>query len=111
MTTLDILKAARAKVAQGWTQGESARDAYGKPRAATAQDAVCWCVIGAIDSVVWPNFQPRSEPIAVIRKAIGLESPWMPITSLADWNDAKTRTQAEILAAFDKAIVAEETKQ
>lgn len=29
-------------------------------------------------------------------------------SSVAGWNDSKGRTQAEVLAAFDKAIAAEE---
>ncbi|MFA6031846.1 MAG: hypothetical protein WC889_02965, partial [Myxococcota bacterium] len=35
-----------------WTQGESARDANGKPlKQGSDHNAVCWCVLGAIGKV------------------------------------------------------------
>lgn len=105
MTTAEILKAAREKVAAGWTQGENARDEDGNPVGAGA--AACWCAYGAIDAATPREglgyaefYRVRSDAMLILRDAIGLPGT----NRIADWNDAPGRTQAEVLAAFDRAI-------
>lgn len=98
MTALEILTAARAKVAQGWVQGAYARGG-------------CYCVSGAITEAVtgspdlWPkSWADRASPWCVARellsRAIGANS----VDDIVSFNDAPGRTQAEVVAAFDKAI-------
>lgn len=101
-TTVEILREARGYVEQGWTQGEDARDEAGDPTPPEGSRAVCWCMSGACIRA-----DPGSMGTAVntpIRDAIG--EYWY-----VKWNDAPERTKEEVLAAFDRAIAAEEAKQ
>jgi hypothetical protein len=98
MTTIkEVLIEARKKVEQGWTQGVYARLANGTPASLTESDATCWCTSGAIYASLMPQtfaFEARRVFIDANDLAVGI----------AEWNDAPGRTQAEVLAAFDKAI-------
>jgi hypothetical protein len=76
MNLVDILKAAKAKIEQGWTQRS-------------------FCVEGAILSCNAPGLLPL-DALRYLQRAIDTPLPW--------WNDAPGRTQAEVLAAFDRAI-------
>ncbi|WP_125901024.1 DUF6197 family protein [Methylobacterium indicum] len=48
-TTADLLREARDLITpfRGWTQGELARDAHGRPCSPNSPAAVCWCGTGA----------------------------------------------------------------
>ena len=52
MSSADILRAARARIAdpKNWTQRHFARDAYGLPVMGSSADAVCWCAEGALQA-------------------------------------------------------------
>lgn len=99
MTPVEILRAARAKVAQGWTQGADGRDIDGRPSYMSGEPATCWCVSGAIHSVSRAHWYDPFVALDCFRKAAGCHCE-----GIADWNDAHGRTQAEVLAAFDRAI-------
>lgn len=86
------LRAARARIAKGWTQRASARTKGGVPVWGGDDRAICWCAVGAL--------QGSPEAIPLVRKAIGIPDE----CRISTWNDAPERTQAEVLAAFDKAI-------
>jgi hypothetical protein len=75
-----VLQKARDLIEKGWCQNAT-------------QIGESYCMMGAIASVtdVW------SPSINVLGKAI--DTP-----SIVGWNDTSGRTQAEVLAAFDKAI-------
>lgn len=96
MTTVEVLKAARAKIEQGWCQGDAAQNSDGELCGSQDLNASCWCCVGAIGAVTAYNEQ-ATPALKAIRDAIGTPG-------IAKWNDAKGRTQAEVLAAFDKAI-------
>jgi len=100
MTVLESLKAARAKIAhpQNWTQGQHARTKYGNPVSENSSLATCWCIIGALWAV---NPEPYEARI-LLGKVIG--------QSVIAFNDAKDRTHAEVLNAFDRAIASLEGK-
>ena len=100
-----VLRAARERIAtpERWTQGEYARDAYGEKMPENDfSGAYCWCSIGAIrgDSAfnVSPEIQDAEDLLA---RVIGERTAF----KLPDWNDATDRTHAEVLAAFDAAII------
>lgn len=101
-TTLEILKAARERVAKGWTQGEVARDAAGLAVGSISQDAVCWCSLGALNGALGPgeSWDGWSDAKKLLRIAAGIYDN----ISIVDWNDAPGRTQAEVIAAFTRAI-------
>ena len=100
MTPTEILIAAREKIERGWTQGAHARDRRGKSTPASRGSAVCWCPQGAIGAVSPP------EEWKKYRDALGLLEAAVGTNLIPSWNDIPGRTQAEVLAAFDKAIEA-----
>lgn len=98
MTTLEILKAARAKIVQGWTQDEVARDSNGQCVAPDSPYAVCWCAIGAVRAVADRKTVEGQDALYLLREAIPQEC------SIAYYNDSFARTADEILAVYDEAI-------
>lgn len=89
----ETLIAARAKIAdpKHWTQNYLAHDISGRPISPYSPNAVCWCALGAIESVSRGRIGP-----AVMTLSSVIEGP------VSQFND--THTHAEILAAFDRAI-------
>ena len=98
VAVLRILTEARKLIANpdAWTQGVAARGARGQ-ESPDYYDAVAWCSSGAIDHVCIEETL-RNEMDA----GVWLEAH-LPDT-IATWNDAKNRTHAEVLAAFDSVI-------
>lgn len=103
MNTLEVLKAAKAKVEKGWTQGEMARDANGLCVWSAHLDAVCWCSLGAIKAAAFELGADEYTAYNALRKISGYY--------IADWNDDHGRTQAEVIEAFSKAIALETARQ
>lgn len=64
-----------------WTQGADARNALGEKVMAEAEDAVCWCLFGAVQKCY--GFGNR-VPILV-----GIEQD-LKVLSLGPWNDSVT---------------------
>lgn len=81
----DKLREAKALIERGWCQG----------RMATGDGRVC--IRGAILGAFTEEAEERRAD-ALLKKAAGFSG------YLGDWNDLPGRTQAEVLAAFDKAI-------
>jgi hypothetical protein len=101
------LREARALIEErGWAQGEY------------LNDGDCLCVSGAISmaTVGYPDEGDGETDeqdaefrriIAALGKAIGCQHSY----EIARWNDEPERTQAEVLAAFGKAIALAEAGQ
>jgi hypothetical protein len=105
MTTLGFLVAARAKIAQGWTQRVYARDARDRAVMYDSPAATCWCLNGALASLAWTGPDPELvEAYRLVRAAAVGDGAEFPFEKSVKWNDAPGRTQAEVLAAFDRAI-------
>jgi hypothetical protein len=104
MTPLETLKAARQLITDPakWTQGVSARNKAKKGVCPLAEDAVCFCSLGAIRNVVGND----DESFDVAWDALHDNSP---IGLVAAFND--THTHAEVLALFDAAIAELEAVQ
>lgn len=105
MNTLQILKAARAKIEnpENWTKYTEARDAFGMPVEPDNDDARCWSVSGAVMAIVRNN--DHAERIArVICGANGRSD------LLTTMHDFFTFQHHSALFAFDRAIAAEEAK-
>jgi hypothetical protein len=103
----DKLREARALIEKGWTQDYFAKDAKGRPDYYDpSSPLVCYCSLGAISTAVrgYPDADANvcevREYENFLAKAIGKSGP----VGIAEWNDDPDRTQAEVLAAFDKAI-------
>ena len=102
MTTLQVLKRARALIRKGWTQGAMRRfNRKGEP--------VAWCSYGALcDSL--PELGVSShEALARVAGAAyaSIERAMGGKNSMVAWNDHPGRTKAQVLRAFDKAIKAQ----
>lgn len=100
---LRVLTAARQRIAQpnGWTQDSFARNAEGDKVSDHHPSATCFCAWGAVrrartDVYLEEHFGTTDTLFSVL----GLQ----PGDSVASWNDNPKRTQAEVIAAFDKAI-------
>ena len=96
--TKTVLENARALVANGWTQGAFARTESGLICDDVMHDrATSFCILGAIERSAQNWFEDTSAR-KIMRKATDER------ITLGCWNDAPERTQAEVLAAFDRAI-------
>jgi hypothetical protein len=104
MTPLETLKAARQLITDPakWTQGVAARNRLGSSIDPLAENAFCFCSLGAIRNVV------ASDDHAFERASDALRSH-SPTGVAAAFND--THTHAEVLALFDKAIAELEAVQ
>lgn len=101
MTEREVLTIARERIAKGWTQGTYAIDANGRKTIASADDAACWCLLGAIQG---PSGFPKRE---VVFHLTNLASTVAGLpTTIAEWNDQPGRTRAEVLALIDQALAA-----
>lgn len=95
MNTLEILTAARAKIAdeKNWCQGEYARDVDGVSTGANNSEACSWCSFGSIASIVG-GFKGVYTSSEFLEKFMG--------DDIAKYNDS--HTHSEVLAAWDWAI-------
>ncbi len=95
---VEKLKAARELLARpnGWTTEAAARDATGRAVFTDSASAVCFCAYGAMWAVGVPASDITPEEL-LLEQAIDGEM-------IAAWNDTTGRTQAEVVAAFDRAI-------
>jgi hypothetical protein len=106
-TATEILESARALVSPPgtWIQKDIAKDAAGDGISAFNPDAVCFCMMGAIHRAAFDKgikrFDPaRADAIHALKFVVQGEG----FSSIPDFNDAKKRTQREVLQAFDTAI-------
>ena len=89
--TVEVLKAARGSVEKHWCQYGTCYDG----------NTVGVCVIIALGNAAqWPNGNDYDAARKYFRAAV----PLPKTISVPEWNDAPGRTQAEVLAAFDRAI-------
>jgi hypothetical protein len=97
-TTLEVLLEARALIAkpENWTQQAVARDRFGNGTSVLAENAISFCALGALcrahGNEMWAGraFTPLSEEMR----------PNIPTFN-------NSRTHADVLAAFERAIAAE----
>lgn len=109
MTTLEVLQAARARIAKGKSTEAFARDADGKKVSPADWNAVAWCMVGA----TWYISSSRGRALALLGRvlmsgvndSLGNLYDWSP---LFQYND--THSQEEVLAIFDQAIVLSEAE-
>jgi hypothetical protein len=111
---VDVLRAARGLVGAGWAQGCGARNKGGQRVSCDSPMATCFCPVGAIfrssGNTPVNYWTTASTPHLSISSAIAAVEKANNIKSLVPWNDAPNRTQAEVIAAFDVAIAAEEER-
>lgn len=113
MATRDVLRAAKAFVEQGWTQGVSARDAKGYPVGATYDGATQFCVVGALERATMGDplgYRRACDAKMYMRIALE-ERTHIDSPSVSNYNDKANRTKEEILSLFDEAILIAEKEE
>lgn len=100
METLDVLKAAREKLAdeKNWTQRVTARDAEGWPVNPKSPDACSWCIVGALIAASPGDIKAARLAGEALKAQLG---PGLA-SSLSFLNDRTSHYQ--VLTLFDKAI-------
>jgi hypothetical protein len=88
-----LLDAANLLEKGAWTQGTLARSKYGAPIDVVSDNAVCYCMIGALYKV--SNNRPPVLIFDAIRSALSIKD-------IAMWNDGKNRKQEEVVQALRK---------
>ena len=108
MTTLQILKRARALIAdeKNWTRDAYGYDAEGRMQTCPNQHSVCFCSVGAIAkaSFTHPSDAERSDAIKPVLSAGGFDG----VGELIKFNDS--HTHSEVLDLFDRAIARAESE-
>lgn len=101
-TAKQILEEARTLVEKGWCQRDYARTAAG--------NGVCWdsllaCKFCSSGALIRVGHQSRTH--GLVPPFLKAQAAFLQVIESPDialWNDAPGRTQADVLAAFDKAI-------
>ena len=106
MQAHDVLVGARDRVQSGWCQRCTAEDDEGAAVEPWSDAARRWSLLGAIVATVDAPAagDDREMPLSELALAMGALALVIDETSLADWNDAPQRTQADIVAALERAI-------
>lgn len=87
-----------------WIQGTNAEDAIGFARKPDHPLACRFCSAGAINRADGGSHYNPSPAVQVLARAIGdPQAEALPYSVVAIWNDAPSRTVAEVLAMFKKA--------
>jgi len=87
---------------QRWTQDWYAHDAKGFDCDATAPEAVCWCLRGAIQ-VLEPSLIGRDRAVLEeFDRALGVVDPNYESLRIVNWNDNRHRTVNEVIALCDR---------
>ena len=99
-TVITVLINARDLVAKGWTQGCAARNKEGEEIGAAGPHATHFCPLGSIIAVS-DNYGPLYGAAYWLFRAC---LPNFKLNSISKWNDHSDRTQADVVAMFNKAI-------
>ena len=85
----------------GWTQGAFCRNARGKACRMGSKDAVSYCLIGAVSTLVDNEDDERAQSIC--GTAFALLKTVTGVISLDNWNDDPNRTKDDVLHALRMA--------
>ena len=106
------LKAARALIAApgGWTQGAFARvSPNGRIIGLKTANAACFCALGALCCVKgWDKPRMGGEINALIEALPRVRKGSPDDGAVGRYNDDPARTQAEVVALYDRAIATAE---
>lgn len=106
MSDAEVFRQAKALLAKGWTQGFYAKDhADGLPVGTDADNAACFCFIGAVYrannmvSCVGPDDRNarRYRLVGYARKVLGVHDA----CGVFAWNDDPLRLHEEVLSLAD----------
>jgi hypothetical protein len=99
-----VIRTARAKIAEGWTTHAFARDSYRWGCQANAKDAYCWCLTGALCAAVGVGDVSYLEPASHRTRPAYFAEGLLELKAgepLPQWNDAPGRTIEQVLGLLD----------
>lgn len=106
MNTIDLLKGARSKLAQGWVAGSRAVDKDGFFTSAISPAAVKWCALGALDAMLGTGalIGDDSEAVQILDQYVPTKyRHWkLPASRVAQYSNGEGQEAA--LTLFDTAI-------
>jgi hypothetical protein len=103
---LQLLQQARKLVARGWCQGSDARDSNGAGVEPWDPQAASWSLLGALVAAVELEAAASGEiPLSELAAALNPLADLVDTDSLAAWNDKPDRSQAEVVAVLDRAVM------
>ena len=102
----EILLKARAAILRGWTQKVQARDTDGNQVRTWSSYAVCFCTVGAL----WHATEDE-RVVMFVADVLRKHVPEARCITLAEWNDNPLRTQEEVVALYDKALLQYQPKE
>jgi hypothetical protein len=95
----EVLQRCRDLVASGWCRDADARDASGREVDPSSAEAREWSVLGALARVAGAR-----ATLFEVERAVVSFGRVTGTRSLRAWNDARGRTQVQVVAAFDQAL-------
>lgn len=100
-----FLSQAHDRIALSWAQGTEARNTHGAAVDPWDADAASWSLLGALVAVYaeFEKSDSEGDALGALARACVRLSDTIDGDSLADWNDAPGRTQADVLAALADA--------
>jgi len=102
----ELLLAARERLAFGWVQGTTLESLDGEPTSDPAE-AARFCVLGAFAHASHALHSDATTYRRALQRLCEVIDPKAaPEVAIPVWNDAKERTQGDVLAAFDAALSA-----
>jgi hypothetical protein len=100
--TTSLLIRARGFIERGWCRRAEARDSTGRIVDPTSEQAVAWCVLGALHAAGISGSDYWNHP-AIHRVVEAINGCWVSGWTICAFNNAQ-ETVEPILAAFDRAI-------
>ena len=97
-----LLHSAGDLVEKGWCQGTEARDGNGDAIDVMSGGATSWSLLGALQAT---TVSDPSTDLQDIGDAVAAIAELIVDPSLANWNDADTRTKLEVLNVLRDAEV------
>jgi hypothetical protein len=95
----DALRAVRARIASGWSQGADSRDRFGREVPVGSDDATA-CTLCAAFALAGKNRIPMNRLMPALRAIADRTG----MDSMEAWNDDPARTQQQVLDALDDAL-------
>jgi hypothetical protein len=107
---VDLLDRACELVRGGWSQHADARSTDGQPAQPWHETAVAWSLLGALVAALEVRGGGRDLPLDDLAAALDELAVFVDDDSLADWNDAPSRTQHDVVSALASAAHAAGSK-
>ena len=102
--SVELLRRAGELVRSGWSQHADARSAEGTEVQPWSETAAAWSLLGALVAALEERSDHgRDLPLDHLAAALNELATFIDDESLEKWNDEPSRTQDDVINAFDAA--------